>query len=1083
MQLKDVEDFYPLSPLQQGLLFHTLSEPDSRMYFNQTLATLRGDLDVQAFGRAWQQVVDRHPILRTFFVWEGVKQPVQVVNNQASMPLDVQDWRGLQPAERKTAIDQLRHDDLEQGFDLSQAPLMRARLLRTGEDTHDLFWTFHHILMDGWSMFAVLGQLFSSYDALVEGRNAEIKAPRPYRDHIAWLAHQSLPAAETYWRRTLDGFGAPTPLPCEPSAQPLQAGDEEFAALELFLSEETSRAIETLSQRQHVTLNTVLQGAWALLLGRHAGEQDVVFGTVVSGRPAELSGVQAMVGLFINTLPVRVSLPAERPVGEWLHDCQSAYAEMREYEYSPLVEVQGWSDVPRGTPLFDSIFLFENYHKDSPLEEMCTHLQMENVQWFERHNFPLAALAIPGEQLALKIIYQTDRYAAETIERLLGQWGQLLQGMAADPARRLADLSLLTTAEHEQLVSDWSGSVSDYPRDATIHELFEREVDRAPDAIALTFCGTTLSYAELDRRANQLAHWLQRQGVGPEVPVGLCMQRSLELLVAILGVLKAGGAYVALDPDYPAERLALMLDDTRPAALLTQSQLASSLPPCEAPTLCLDTEWDAIAKESEERPGADTGPENLAYVIYTSGSTGRPKGTLVPHRAVVRLVKNTDFATFDAEQVFLQFATVSFDASTLELWGGLLNGGRLVIFPPGKPALDELGQVVRDEGVTTLWLTAGLFHQLVEHDPKALTGVTQLFAGGDVLSVSHVKQALDALPGCTLINGYGPTENTTFTCCHRMTSAEAIDRFVPIGRPIANTSVYVLDDAMRPVPMGVVGDLYTGGDGVSRGYLDHPAITAERFVPDPFSSRPGARMYATGDQARYLPDGTLEFLGRNDQQVKLRGFRIELGEIEAVLATHADVTDSVIMAREDTPGDKRLVAYVIPATGQQPGTETLRGFLQQHLPDFMIPSAFLTLDSFPLTANGKVDRRSLPAPEGSRPELETSYVAPEAHIERTIAGIWQAALGLTEVGIHDNFFDLGGHSLHLIAVHGKLKTELGTKIPMVDMFRFPTVATLAQHLEADDEEQPTKPSDSTKQLKAGRSRLADLQKRRRGRTS
>ncbi len=1080
MQLQDVEDFYPLSPLQQGLLFHSLSEPDSRMYFNQTLVTLQGELQLPAFERAWADVVARHQILRTFFVWEGVKQPIQVVKNQATMPLEQQDWRGLDEATRQQRLDELRHADLAQGFDLSAAPLMRAWLLRTGEASHDLFWTFHHILMDGWSMFSVLGQVFSAYDALVDGRTLAVSPPRPYRDHITWLSRQSLPAAETFWRKNLRGFDAPTPLPFEPAVEgPLNSG-EEFAALELLLPEQTSRALEQLAQSQHVTLNTVLQGAWAMLLGRHSGTDDVVFGTVVSGRPAELTGVEAMVGLFINTLPVRVTLPAAEQVGPWLHRCQGDSAEMREYEYSPLVEVQGWSSVPRGTALFDSIFLFENYKKDSPLEELCTSLQLTDVQWFERHNFPLAALGIPGEQMMLKLIYQTERYSAATVQRLLGHWQELLTGMAADATARLCDLPLLSAQEHGQLAASWAAGRRDYPRDSTIHEQFERAVDATPDAIALSCAGQTLTYGELDSRANQLAHRLQGLGVGPDVTVGLCIDRSFEMLVAILGILKAGGAYMALDPSYPAERLSLMVADTRPAALLTQAHHAAALPTCDGPTLCLDSEWASIATESSERPRSAAGPEHLAYVIYTSGSTGRPKGTMVPHRAVLRLVKNTNFATFDEQQVFLQFATVSFDASTLELWGSLLNGGRLALFPPGQPALDEIGPVIRAEGVTTLWLTAGLFHQLIEHDPTALSGVTQLLAGGDVLSVPHVKTALQTLDGCTVINGYGPTENTTFTCCHSMTDPGALDRTVPIGRAIANSTAYILDPALRPVPVGVTGDLYTGGDGVTRGYLGHAALTAERFLPDPFSDRPGARMYATGDQARALTDGTIEFLGRRDHQIKLRGYRIELGEIEASLGQHPAVADTVLLAREETPGDKRLVAYVVPGDGEPPTSAELRSFLKDRLPDYMVPAAYMVLDSFPLTTNGKVDRRALPAPEASRPELDADFVAPEADVERTIATIWAQALGLERVGVHDNFFDLGGHSLHLITVHGRLTSELGTDIPMVDLFRFPTVSALAQHLSEGGEEDKPAPEDTSEKLSAGKSRLARLQARRKG---
>jgi amino acid adenylation domain-containing protein len=881
--MQDVEDLYPLSPLQEGLLFHSLSDPTSRMYFNQTLATLRGDLDVEAFRRAWATVVDHHPILRTFFVWEGVENPVQVVKRSAEMPLEVLDWRGCSAEERETRIEELRRADLARGFDLSQAPLMRAVLMRTADDSHDLFWSFHHILMDGWSMFHVLGQVFGAYDALAAGQPFEADVSRPYRDYIRWMKQQSLPRAEAFWRENLAGFTAPTPLPVDSAAAAdtdAGTGAEDFESLSEHLPADTTAALSALAAEHHLTLNTILQGSWALLLARAAGEDDVLFGSVVSGRPPDLDGVESMVGLFINSLPVRVRVPADATTASWLSGLQAEQAALRDFEYSPLVEVQGWSDVPRGNALFESLFLFENYHKDTPLEEMCRSLRIRDIRWFERHNFPIAAVAIPGpERLELRIIHQTSRFSGDAVRRMLGHWRTLLTGMVANPDAALADLPMLTDEEREQLVTTWNETGSDYPRDATIHGLFEEQVARDPDAVALRLDGASLSYGELNRRANQLAHHLRGLGVGPEVQVGMCLERSFEMMVALLGILKAGGAYVSLDPDYPRDRLALMLTETATPVLLTQDSLADALPAHDARVIRLDTEWDAIAGESAENPDAGATAESLAYVIYTSGSTGRPKGTCVPHRAVVRLVRDTNFARLDASQVFLQFATVSFDASTLELWGSLLNGARLVLFPAGAPSLEDLERVLRDEGVTILWLTAGLFHQMMEQRPGGLSGLEQLLVGGDVLSVPHVRQAIETLDGCTVINGYGPTENTTFTCCYPMTDPAQVGRSVPIGRPIANTTVYILDDRMRPVPIGVVGTLYTGGDGLARGYLHRPELTAERFVSDPFGP-PGSRLYDTGDRARWRADGIIEFLGRDDFQVKVRGFRIELGEIE-----------------------------------------------------------------------------------------------------------------------------------------------------------------------------------------------------------
>jgi len=1080
MQNQDVESFYPLSPLQQGLLFHSLSDPDSGMYFNQTAMELRGDLNEEVLRVAWQQAVDEHPILRTFFVWEGVESPVQVVRKQARMPLVVVDWSERDQAQQQTALDTLRREDLREGFDLSSAPLMRVTLIRRSADTWCLFWSFHHILLDGWSMFRVLGQVFGAYDAGCRGEAYSPDPARPYRDHIVWLSQQSLPAAEAYWTRNLAGFSAPTPLLSEPGSLQEDHGEDGFTAEVLHLDGATSAALQEFASQQHITINTLLQGAWALLLSRYSGEADVLFGVVVSGRPAALEGVEAMVGLFINTLPVRVQAPDSEQVLSWLQRLQAEQAELREYDYSPLVEIQGCSEVSREDALFESIFLCENYKKDAPLEELCKSLEIGDVQWFERHNFPLAAVAIPAEEFELRLIYQTDVYGPRTIARMLGHWKRLLEDMLAHPDQTLGELAMVSAAERQQLLVDWNQTASEYPREACIHQLFEEHAALTPDAVALVWGEESLSYGELNASANRLAHHLTGLGVGPEVVVGLCLDRSPDLIVALLAILKAGGAYLSLDPEYPKERLEHMLRDSQAPVLLTHGQLLAELPDNDARVVCMDAEAQAIGAESDQNPDTAGSAEQLAYVIYTSGSTGLPKGTLIPHRAVVRLVRNTNFARFDADEVFLQFATVSFDASTLELWASLLNGARLVLFPTRRASPEELGQVIQAQGVTTLWLTSGLFHQMIEQHVEGLQGLRQLIAGGDVLSVSHVKQALSRIEGCRVINGYGPTENTTFTCCHPMTDPEALGRTVPIGRPIANTTVFILDGQLRPVPIGVIGELYAGGDGLAQGYLNQPELTAERFIDNPFSDKPGDRLYQVGDRARYLADGTIEFFGRSDSQVKLRGYRIELAEIESVLNEHEAVRDVVVSAREDTPGDKRLVAYVIAAAETVPDASALREFLGSKLPDYMLPAAFVTLEQFPLTANGKLDRRALPAPEIDRSQSGESYTAPGSELEQTIAQIWQRVLKLDAVGTRDNFFDLGGHSLSLIRVHSEIQEHLDRKIPMVEMFRFPTVGALAGFLAGEADARADKPpaGPSSEDLQKGRGRLARMQARR-----
>jgi amino acid adenylation domain-containing protein len=605
----------------------------------------------------------------------------------------------------------------------------------------------------------------------------------------------------------------------------------------------------------------------------------------------------------------------------------------------------------------------------------------------------------------------------------------------------------------KQLFLNWNDTQKNYFRDKSIHQLFEEQVEYTPDAIAVVFQEQNLTYQQLNHRANQVAQYLQTLGVGAETLVGICIDPSLEMVVGLLGILKAGGAYVPLSPAYPQERLAFMLTDTQISVVLTQKELVDKLPQHEARVICLDTDWEIINQQTSEKPNSSVKPENLAYVMYTSGSTGQPKGVSVVHRGVVRLVKETNYISFTNTEVFLQLAPISFDASTFEIWGCLLNGGRLVIYPSNTPSLNELGQVIQQYQVTTLWLTAGLFHLMVDENIHGLKPLRQLLAGGDVLSVPHVQKFLQTVENCKLINGYGPTENTTFTCCYHITEPINPNVSIPIGRPIANTQVYILDHNLQPVTMGATGELYIGGDGLARGYLNRPELTKEKFIPNHFSRDLEARLYKTGDLARYLPDGNIEFLGRIDNQVKIRGFRIELGEIEREIAQHPHVRENMVLARQDRTGEKRLVAYIVPHQHSTYRQETIRSFLQQQLPEYMLPSAFVVLESLPLNANGKVDRHKLPDPSQERPQLEQVYVAPQTDLQRQLASIWSDLLKIEPVGIDDNFFDLGATSTLIMQVALQIQQKLGIDLSVVKLFQYPTIAGLAKYLNAEKDSQ------------------------------
>jgi amino acid adenylation domain-containing protein len=613
-------------------------------------------------------------------------------------------------------------------------------------------------------------------------------------------------------------------------------------------------------------------------------------------------------------------------------------------------------------------------------------------------------------------------------------------------------MTTMTPPQLDLLISKWNDTASEYPRNLCIHQLFEQEVARRPDAVAIRFADEQLTYRQVNERANQIAHRLRKLGVGPEVMVGTLLDRSLDLVVGLLGILKAGGAFVPLDPSYPMERLEFMAADIAAPVMLVQESVVQRLgfPGTSNPawlhgkSLSLEQNRADIAQESVENPTNQTTADNLAYVMYTSGSTGQPKGVMVSHRAVVRLVKNTNYIDLNEREVFLQFSPISFDASTLEIWGALLNGGCMAMMPPEKQSLSELGTAIRRYGVTTLWLTAGLFNVMVEQRVEDLKPLRQLVAGGDALSPAHVRKALENLPGCRLINGYGPTEGTTFTCCHTISVEDAEGSSIPIGRPIANTQVYLLDSENQLVPSGEAGELCIGGDGLARGYLNQPELTAAKFVRHPFRDEPEARIYKTGDLARYRPDGTIEFLGRSDNQVKISGYRIELGEIETVVMQYPSVRSTVVIARQDTPGEKKLVAYVV-ASEQGCSFAELRVYLQQKLPAYMMPSAFVLMDALPLSPNGKVDRAVLPVPLVAHPEPPRAKSA-QSDMEQKIESAWLKVLVLQQVGLDDNFFDVGGDSLQLLAVHAEIQKKIESEFPLTDLFEYSTIRSLARHL-------------------------------------
>lgn len=1072
MKAENIQDIYELSPAQQGILFHSLYSPESGVYFVQIRFTLHGLLNVVAFDRAWQQVVARHTALRTSFYWESLDKPLQVVNLKVKVSLEQHDWRGIAPVEQQERLDAFLESDRKQGFDLSQAPLMRLTLIRVADNSYQFVWSQHHLILDGWSTVLVLKEVVELYDGLSQGKDLTLTPSRAYGDYIAWLQQQDLSKAEMFWRQALGGIQAPTPL-IGLDADNLSNQEEKYDEQLLKLSAETTAAVQSLARQHQLTLNTLVQGAWALLLGRYSGEEDVVYGSTVSGRPADLVGAELMVGLFINTLPVRVKVDAEQSLLVWLRQLQGQLVEMRQYEYSPLVEIQGWSEVPRGVPLFESIVVFENYPVDRSLLERKANLEIQYVSSFEKTNYPLTLTVLPGSELKFAVSYDRRRFDRATITRMLGHFQTLLQGMVTNPKMFLKDLPLLTETEEHQLLVEWNDTWAEYPRNVCIHQLFEAQVERTPDAVAVVFDNEQLTYQQLNSRANQLARYLQKLGVGPEVLVGICVDRSLEMVVGLLGILKAGGAYLPLDPTYPKERLTFMLSDAKVSVLLTQEKLVEYLPEHQASVVCLDSEallptadrdWKIISQDYRTNPDSGVQPENLAYVIYTSGSTGKPKGVMIQHDSLVNFTEaaSVEYGLSACDRV-LQFASISFDAAAEEIYPCLTCGGTLVLRTDEMlRSIPTFVQKCWDLGLTVLDLPTAYWHQLTSKlantDLVLPDSLRLVIIGGEPALLERVKTWQKYVGNRPqLVNTYGPTEATVVATIYKFSEPATTDslwREVPIGHSIRNVQVYVLDRYLQPVPIGVPGELYIGGAGLARGYLNRPELTTEKFIPNPFKRQnfDSERLYKTGDLVRYLPDGTIEYLGRIDEQVKIRGFRIEVGEIETILTQQPEVQSAVVVAREDEPGNQYLVAYIVP-NQPTPSIKCLRDVLRQQLPEYMVPSAFVLLDTLPLTPNGKVNRQALPQPEHQNPMTELSGVMPHTEAERIIATVWQEILQLERVGIHDNFFNLGGHSLLLGKMQFQLQERFGQEISVIDLFKYPTIHRLANYLSLNSSEQ------------------------------
>ncbi len=1126
MSQMQVEDVWPLAPLQEGLLFHAAYDEDDRdVYVGQRVLTVEGQIHPEVLNRTWQALLDRHASLRAGFHHRASGDPVQVIVRTVAVPFRVVDVSELPPEAAERAEAEAAEEDRRR-FDLAVPPLLRVLLVRLAPERHRLIVTLHHVLMDGWSLPILFGEMWAVYG---NGGDPSVLPPvTPYRTYLEWLVRQDRDEARAAWRALLRGAAEPTLVgPADRGGPPVMLQHVlDHAGREL------AEALREVARNQGVTLNSLIQCAWSTLVGMLSGRRDVVFGATVSGRPPELPGVEKMLGLFINTVPVRVRLEPELPFSTVLTELQRQHATMLDHQHLGLTEIQR---VGGPGAAFDALMVYQNYprgpmtrptiggtrpgaeseaptggpppgggppHSAPPPDGGPLHVsppsnggppqagpppgggplhagpppnagapqagpppnggapvppgpaegspkyggvRVTGAGGEEAAHYPLTFVVTPADAMELRLDYRPDVFDEPTAQALLARLKRVLQQLAADPHILVGQVEMLDRGERDQMLQGWNDTARPLPG-TPLPGLVEAQVARTPDAVALVHGDRTLSYAELNERANRLAHQLIDRGVEPERPVGVVMERSAELVMALLGVLKAGGAYVPLDGRHPAERLrgvaaeaglGLVLVDDPTASRLEREDLFGGAAVLRVPAGGF-ADGPGIAD-----PGVPLSPGNLAYVMYTSGSTGVPKGVAATHGNVTAFVLDDCWRDDAVERVMLQ-ANHAFDASTYELWVPLVRGGRLVVVPSGQVDAVARGRLIAAEQISNVHLTAGLFRVLAEQNPDIFAGVGEVSTGGDVVAASAVRTLLAEHPDLVVRTTYGPTETTAFATHLPFTAGDPVPDPVPIGVPMDNTEAYVLDDALRPVPAGVTGELYLAGAGLARGYAGRPGLTAERFVACPFlvingSGLPGGRMYRTGDLARWTPGGVLEFVGRADEQVKIRGFRIEPGEIEAVLRGHPSVRHAVVVAREDPRGAKRLVGYAVPVAGRTPDGGELREHVAARLPEYMVPVAVLVLDALPVTVNGKLDRAALPAPDLSGRVVSRDPATP---VEELLCGLFAEVLSLDRVGAEDSFFELGGDSIMSMLVVSRARRN-GVVLTPRQVFELKTAAALA----------------------------------------